>query len=96
MLIMKKLFLILSLLLACLTLPAQTMRDSNYRTIGYVKSDGTIQNANYSTIGHIKTDGTEILKQMKIYILKTDVLNLYKLIFTISNTHFFYERLLAS
>ena len=55
---MKKLFLILCLLFACLTLPAQTMRDSNYRTIGYVKSDGTVQDSNYRTIGHIKSDGT--------------------------------------
>ena len=55
---MKKLFLILCLLLACMTLPAQTMQDSNYRTIGYVKSDGTVQDSNYRTIGHVKNDGT--------------------------------------
>ena len=34
------------------------IQNSNYSTVGYVKSDGTIQNSNYATIGHIKDDGT--------------------------------------
>ena len=42
----------------CTTSFAQTLTDSNYRTVGYIKSDGTIQDASYRTIGHIKSDGT--------------------------------------
>ena len=55
---MKKLILLLMLLLSCATLPAQTVQDGNYRTIGHVKSDGTVQDGNYRTVGHIKSDGT--------------------------------------
>ncbi len=37
---------------------AQRLTGSNYATVGYVKSDGTIQDSSYRTIGHIKSDGT--------------------------------------
>jgi len=49
------------LLMALLTLcsvQAQRMQDNSYRTIGYVKQDGTVQDGSYRTIGHIKRDGT--------------------------------------
>ena len=53
------LFLLVALLaLAGSAAHAQTVKSSNYSTLGYIKSDGTIQNSNYSTIGHIKSDGT--------------------------------------
>jgi len=37
---------------------AQDLRDASYRTLGYIKSDGTVQDASYRTVGHIKSDGT--------------------------------------
>ena len=37
---------------------AQSITDGSYRTIGFIKSDGTIQDAHYKTIGFIKSDGT--------------------------------------
>ena len=56
---MRKLLMTLVLALVCGTcLQAQTVQDSSYRTIGYVKSDGTVQDGMYRTIGHIKSDGT--------------------------------------
>ncbi len=36
---------------------AQTIKDSGYRAVAYIKSDGTIQDSNYRTIGYIKSDG---------------------------------------
>ena len=41
-------------LMVSLAIPAQaqTMQDSNYRTTGHIKSDGTVQDSNYRTIGH--------------------------------------------
>ena len=50
--------MILFLLLAGTAAYGQKITDSNYSTIAYIKSDGTVQNSNYSTIGHIKGDGT--------------------------------------
>ena len=49
-----KILLILFLLLAGTAAYGQKITDSNYSTIGHIKSDGTVQNANYSTIGHVK------------------------------------------
>lgn len=49
-----KILLILFLLLAGTAAYGQKITDSNYSTIAYIKSDGTVQNANYSTIGHVK------------------------------------------
>ena len=37
---------------------AQRITDSSYRTIGHIKSDGTVQDGSYRIIGHIKRDGT--------------------------------------
>jgi hypothetical protein len=34
------------------------VQDSGYRTIGHIKSDGTVQDSGYRTIGHVKSDGT--------------------------------------
>ena len=45
-------------MLAAVGVSAQTVQDSNYRTVAHIKPDGTIQNANYKTIGYIKSDGT--------------------------------------
>lgn len=53
----KVLLIVLSLILA-LPLGAQTLKDSNYRTTGHIKQDGTIQDSNYRTVGHVKSDGT--------------------------------------
>ena len=50
--------MILFLLLAGTAAYGQKITDSNYSTIAYIKSDGTVQNANYSTVGHIYLDGT--------------------------------------
>lgn len=55
---MKKILLALALLCCSSSLPAQDVKDANYRMIGRVESDGTVKNSNYSTIGHIKSDGT--------------------------------------
>ena len=52
---MKKTFAFFLILMSCLlsgTAFAQSITDGSYRTIGFIKSDGTIQNANYRTIGH--------------------------------------------
>jgi hypothetical protein len=54
---MKK-FLITALVTFSLPALCQTVQNSGYGTVGYVKSDGAIQNASYSIIGHIKNDGT--------------------------------------
>ena len=45
-------------LLTLCSVQAQRMQDNSYRTIGYVKQDGTVQDGSYRTIGHIKRDGT--------------------------------------
>lgn len=56
---MKRILAILSaLLLSCMLCNAQKISDSGYRTVGYIKSDGTVQDSAYKTIGHIKSDGT--------------------------------------
>ena len=48
----------LVLLMAGQSAAAQRITDSGYRTVAYIKSDGTIQDGSYKTIGHIKSDGT--------------------------------------
>ncbi len=50
--------ILISVLLACMVCSAQKISDSGYRTVGYIKSDGTVQDSDYRTIGHIKKDGT--------------------------------------
>ena len=55
---MKKLIAIITtLLLAATFCQAQKLTDSGYRTVGYIKADGTIQNSSYRTVGYIKSDG---------------------------------------
>ena len=53
--------LILAMLLAIgvspIALNAQTVRNSNYSTVGYVRSDGRVENSNHSCIGYIRSDG---------------------------------------
>lgn len=57
--IMRKIVtMLLAALLSCLLCNAQRISDSGYRTVGFIKSDGTVQDSGYSTIGHIKPDGT--------------------------------------
>lgn len=53
----KKASLLIFLALA-MPLNAQRITDAGYRTVGYIKTDGTIQSSSYKTIGHIKKDGT--------------------------------------
>ena len=58
---MKRLFPFL-LALCLLAVPvgarAQRVADASYRTIAYIKSDGTLQDDSHKTLGHIKSDGT--------------------------------------
>ena len=50
---MKKVLLTLLMMLCCtMQATAQTVRDGSYRTVGYIKSDGTVQDGSYRTIGH--------------------------------------------
>ena len=37
---------------------AQKITDGSYRSVGYIKADGTVQDSSYRTIGHVKDDGT--------------------------------------
>ncbi len=37
---------------------AQRVQDGSYRTIAYIKSDGTVQDGSYRTVAYIKSDGT--------------------------------------
>ena len=58
---MKHLQIILTTILALVcaggAAHAQKISDSSYRTVAYIKSDGTIQDGSYRTIGYIKSDG---------------------------------------
>ena len=46
--------LVLAVLLVAAALPARAgdVKDSSYRTVGYVKDNGTVQDSAYRTIGH--------------------------------------------
>lgn len=55
---MRRLITSLLAIFLCLTAAGQTVKDSGYRTIGHIKSDGTIQDSGYRTIGHIRSDGS--------------------------------------
>ena len=46
------------LMLLCYDAQAQKITNGSYQSVGYIKSDGTIQDGSYRTIGHIKSDGT--------------------------------------
>ena len=50
--------ILISALLSCGICCAQKVSDSGYRTVGFIKSDGTVQDSGYRTVGHIKSDGT--------------------------------------
>ncbi|MBQ6198258.1 MAG: hypothetical protein IJK44_03365 [Bacteroidales bacterium] len=55
---MKKIITILLILMSFTdVISAQTVKDSGYRTVAYIKSDGTMQDSSYRTIGYIKSDG---------------------------------------
>lgn len=55
---MKHLQVILTTLLALMcaggAAHAQKISDSSYRTVAYIKSDGTVQDGSYRTIGYAK------------------------------------------
>ena len=34
--------------------------DSGYRTIGYIRNNGTVMDSGYRTIGYVRDDGTVI------------------------------------
>ena len=58
---MKRRPFLLALLLILLTgaaAHAQRIQDASFRTVGYIKNDGTVQDSSYRTIGHVKSDGT--------------------------------------
>ena len=46
--------LMLPMLLVSSVCGAQTVRNSNYSTVGHIDSDGTVRDGNYRTIGHMK------------------------------------------
>lgn len=52
--------LMVAVLVAVSVVPAmgQKITDAGYKTVAYIKSDGTVQDSGYKTIGHIKSDGT--------------------------------------
>ena len=59
--IMKRFFTAIPLAVAlcfCAGAGAQEIRGGNYGTVGYIKSDGTVQDSHYSTLGYVKSDGT--------------------------------------
>lgn len=50
---MRKLFVLLfAALLSLGVCCAQQVTDGGFKTIGYVKSDGTVQDSGFKTIGH--------------------------------------------
>ena len=58
---MRRLPILLALLLVLLTgaaARAQRIQDASFRTVGYIKDDGTVQDASFRTIGHVRNDGT--------------------------------------
>ena len=55
---MRFILLLASLLLTGAQLHAQKIMDGSYGTVGYIKSDGTIQDHSYRTVGYIKGNGT--------------------------------------
>lgn len=55
---LRILFLSMVLLSSGAQAQAQKLMDGSYGTVGYIKSDGTIQDKSYRTVGHIKSDGT--------------------------------------
>ena len=50
----RKLFCILLTLMLFTSVSAQTIKDSGYRAVAYIKSDGTFQDSSYRTIGYAK------------------------------------------
>ena len=50
--------LMLPMLLVSSVCGAQTVRNSNYSTVGHIDSDGTVRDSSYRTIGHVERDGT--------------------------------------
>jgi hypothetical protein len=50
----RKLFCILLTLMLFTSVSAQTIKDSGYRAVGYVKEDGTVQDASYHIVGYAK------------------------------------------
>ncbi len=58
---MKRLSLLLTLLLTFLAggaARAQRIQDAGFRTVGYIKDDGTVQDSGFRTVGYIKDNGT--------------------------------------
>ena len=54
---MKRFFTVILLAVAlcfCAGARAQEIRGGNYGTVGYIKSDGTVQDSHYKTIGYAK------------------------------------------
>lgn len=47
----------LCLLLLCTGARAQRIKDTGFRTIAYVKADGTIQDSGFKAVGYFKDDG---------------------------------------
>ena len=52
---MKRILTILfAVLLPCMLCNAQKISDSGYKTVGFIKPDGTVQDSAYRTIDHAK------------------------------------------
>ncbi len=72
---MKKIIvLLLSLCALCIATEAaaQHITDSGYRTVGHIKSDGTIQDASYKIVGHLKDDKVQDASYRIIGHIKDD------------------------
>ena len=57
---MKHFLLVIMAMLAAampMSIDAQTVRNSNYGSVGYVRSDGRVENSNHSCIGYVRSDG---------------------------------------
>ena len=57
---MRHFLLVIMAILAAampMSISAQAVRNSNYSTVGYVRSDGRVENNNHSCIGYIRSDG---------------------------------------
>ena len=52
------LVMFLAISMVSMDVMAQRLTDSGYRTVGYIKQDGTIQDASYRTVGYVKRDGS--------------------------------------
>ena len=54
---MRHFLLVIMAILAAampMSISAQAVRNSNYSTVGYVRSDGRVENSNHSCLGYVE------------------------------------------